>query len=239
MRLSTSLVAMGLGLATCGMAEAGNGPGRSGASGSIRSFNVGSSSSSFRSANSSTRNLNLSSQTFSNRISTTKLNTSKFNTSKLNVSNISKSQKFANYNLKFGTKFSKGTYYKGKYHDHWSWCCWNSCYGCYLYYDPCCCCWYYWCPVAFCYYPVCYCPYGTYFWSDDVVATVDGPVEVATAEAGPQADSEQTPPQPPQPVNGKDAGAVTPKGQPNVTANTPVGASTTPTIKQVDATYGK
>src|SRR5438552_18823225 len=51
--------------------------------------------------------------------------------------NWNSSNSHSNYNMKNGTKFDHGYFYKGKYQDHWSHYCWNSSYGCYLYYDPC------------------------------------------------------------------------------------------------------
>ena len=211
LRLTASLVAMGMGLALCGMAEAGHGSGGRGSSGGSRgsSFSSRSFSSSRSMSSSSFRNSSFRSNSMRN---------SSFRSSKF-------SGKFNNYHMKNGTKFSHGYYYKGQYHNHWSKYCWNSSYGCYLYYDPCCFSWYYWCPVAFCYYPVSYCPYGTYYWGTEVVATADAPV-TATAETGAPVDSDQEPPQPPAPVNGKNANMVTPQGQPNISA------STTPTVKE-------
>src|SRR5262249_42600499 len=61
---------------------------------------------------------------------------------------LSSSHSHSDYNLKHGTKFEQGYFYKGKYHDHWSHYCWYPSYGCYLYYDPCVYTWYYWCAPA-------------------------------------------------------------------------------------------
>src|SRR5262249_36904819 len=70
----------------------------------------------------------------------------------------------SNYHLKYGTKFSQGYYYKGKHHDHWSYCRFDHRYGCDIYWDPCCYCWYYYCLPSDCYFPVSYCRYRTYCW---------------------------------------------------------------------------
>jgi hypothetical protein len=68
------------------------------------------------------------------------------------------------YHKLHGTKFSHGYYYCGKNHNHWSYCCWDPCCGCYLYWCPCTCCYYYYCQPDCCFFPVCYCPYQTYNW---------------------------------------------------------------------------
>jgi hypothetical protein len=76
--------------------------------------------------------------------------------------------KYTNYHLTHGTKFSKGYFYSGKYHSHWSYCCFSKKFGCYLYCCPCTNCWYYYCVPDCCYYPVCYVPYSCYCWGAPV-----------------------------------------------------------------------
>jgi hypothetical protein len=84
------------------------------------------------------------------------------------ITNYHKTGTYHNYHLTHGKQFSKGIYYPGKYHKHWSYCCFNNNYGCYLYCCPCTNCWYYWCVPDCCYYPVCYVPYGCYCWGTPV-----------------------------------------------------------------------
>src|SRR5437879_5871480 len=59
---------------------------------------------------------------------------------------------------------SFGTYYCGKSCNFWSSRCYDSRYGCSLYFDPCCSSYYYFCVPDDCYYPVSYCPYRCYSW---------------------------------------------------------------------------
>jgi hypothetical protein len=104
----------------------------------------------------------------------------------------SKVSTFHNYHLTHGKKFSKGYCYPGKYHKHWSYCCFNKLYGCYLYWCPCTTCWYYYCVPDCCYYPVCYVPYQCYCWGVSVAycsapcppadVVVPDPVEVLEPE---------------------------------------------------------
>ena len=68
------------------------------------------------------------------------------------------------YNLKFGKKYDFGWCYKGKYHDHWTCCCWLDECGCTCYWCPCTLVWYYYCVPDDCWYPVTYYPYGVYVW---------------------------------------------------------------------------
>src|SRR5207302_3218553 len=93
---------------------------------------------------------------------------------------------------KSGTKFSHGYFYPGKYHDHWSFSCWDARYRCRLYWDSGCFCYYYWCPVAACYYAVRYCPYGTYSWSSGG-AEPQG-VAIAAADVMPQSPADESGP---------------------------------------------
>jgi hypothetical protein len=80
------------------------------------------------------------------------------------VKNLTKKTFDPQYNLKFGTKFDKGFYYKGKNHNHWSYRCWYPEFGCYCYWDPCVCTYYYFCEPDCCFYPIAYCPYQVYYW---------------------------------------------------------------------------
>ena len=83
------------------------------------------------------------------------------------------------YHLQFGTKFSQGTFYKGKQHTHWTSRSYSKQYGCWTYYCPSTCCSYYWCEPACCYYPVSYCPYQTYCWPVSYIC-VQVPVVIVT-----------------------------------------------------------
>jgi hypothetical protein len=91
------------------------------------------------------------------------------------------SAKFKDYNLKFGTKFQYGTFYKGKHHDHWGQIRFDPRYGCDCYWDPCTLVWYYWCERDFCYYPVSYCPYRCYVCIEVVVETAIPSVPLTNA----------------------------------------------------------
>ena len=76
-----------------------------------------------------------------------------------------KTDKYKDYHLKHGKKLGKNGYcYPGKFHNHWQFCCFDACFGCYLYCCPCTHCWYYFCVPDCCYYPVWYVPYWTYCW---------------------------------------------------------------------------
>jgi hypothetical protein len=79
--------------------------------------------------------------------------------------------KSGSYFTSHARKFEHGYYYSGRYHNHWSYHCWDWRYGCRLYYDPGLCCYFYYCVPDNCYYPVTYCPYHRYAWS----APVSGP----------------------------------------------------------------
>jgi len=104
-----------------------------------------------------------------------------------------KTSSFKNYHLTHGKKFSKGYYYPGKYHNHWSFCCFNQKCGCYCYWCPWTTCWYYYCVPDCCYYPVCYVPYGCYCWGTPVayctapLPPVDLPVPEPVVTLGPDA----------------------------------------------------
>jgi hypothetical protein len=60
---------------------------------------------------------------------------------------------YNDYHLTYGTKFSHGYYYTGRYHSHWSYRYWCGRYNCWYYYDPCCHCSYYWYAPSNCWYP--------------------------------------------------------------------------------------
>jgi hypothetical protein len=60
------------------------------------------------------------------------------------------------YRQRYGTRFSHGYYYSGRHHNHWTYRCWYSRYGCECYYCPSACCWYYWSEPRNCYLPVSY-----------------------------------------------------------------------------------
>jgi hypothetical protein len=79
-----------------------------------------------------------------------------------------KTSHYHNYHLTYGKKFSNGYYYPGKYHKHWSYCCFSKKCGCYCYWCPCTLCWYYYCVPDCCYYPVCYVPYNCFCWGTPV-----------------------------------------------------------------------
>jgi hypothetical protein len=59
-----------------------------------------------------------------------------------------------NFLSSHGTKFSHGYLYSGKQHNHWSYQCYLSRYGCNCFYCPYATCWYYWCEPRCCYLPV-------------------------------------------------------------------------------------
>jgi hypothetical protein len=144
------------------------------------------------------------------------------------------SYRYSNYNLRYGTRFNYGYYYRGRNHYHWSRWYWNSSYGCNVYYDPCCYSWYYWCAPASCYYPVSYCPYGTYSWTGSTVATAETPVGPSTQTAETVETDPAQPPLPP-PVKGKKVVTGTSEDLPpdvDGPAKTTLGASTKPTIKK-------
>jgi hypothetical protein len=75
----------------------------------------------------------------------------------------------ASYKTKFGTKFDKGYFYKGKDHFHWSYRCYTPRFGCYCYWCPSASCYYYWCEPDTCFYPITYCPYHVYAWAGSYV----------------------------------------------------------------------
>lgn len=79
-----------------------------------------------------------------------------------------KTSTYQNYHLTNGKKFSKGFYYPGKFHNHWSYCFFSKKCGCYCYWCPCTTCWYYYCVPDCCYYPICYVPYSCYCWGAPV-----------------------------------------------------------------------
>jgi len=56
----------------------------------------------------------------------------------------------------FGKSFSHGTFYPGKSHNHWTYQCYSSKYGCNCYWCPYTTCYYYWCEPKCCYYPISY-----------------------------------------------------------------------------------
>jgi hypothetical protein len=90
-----------------------------------------------------------------------------------NYGSFNKTKNIQNYHLTYGKKLSNGKfYYPGKYQSHWSYCCFNSKFGCYLYWCPCTCGWYYYCTPDCCYYPVCYVPYRCYCWGTPVCYSV-------------------------------------------------------------------
>jgi hypothetical protein len=60
------------------------------------------------------------------------------------------------YSVTYGKTFSGGIYYAGKSHNHWSYQCYWSKYGCNCYWCPSTCCYYYWYEPAGCYYPISY-----------------------------------------------------------------------------------
>jgi len=60
------------------------------------------------------------------------------------------------YRLTHGIKFDYGYYYKGRDHFNWSYRCWSRRYGCYCFYDSSALSWYYWCEPRGCYFPVSY-----------------------------------------------------------------------------------
>jgi hypothetical protein len=94
---------------------------------------------------------------------------------------------YANYNLKYGTKFSRGYYYKGRHHRHWSYRYWSYGHRCWYYYDPCCRCCYYWCATDSCYYPTS-CIDNSPPTENDLVAEVNDEVPEVSApedESGP------------------------------------------------------
>ncbi len=76
--------------------------------------------------------------------------------------NFNPAPRYVNYHHTHGSRFSHGTYYRGRSHYHWSCQHWDMRYRCYCYWDPCCRHWYYWCQPMQCYYPVSYCPTGSY-----------------------------------------------------------------------------
>lgn len=88
---------------------------------------------------------------------------------------------FPNYHRDHGHVFAGGYYYSGKFHRHWSFCTWDTRYGCYCYWDPCCSSYYYWCQPDACFYPVSYCPYRVYTWTAPVCNTCALPAPVDTS----------------------------------------------------------
>jgi hypothetical protein len=223
LRLSSNLVAMGLGLAICATAQAG--PGRS-----YGSYH-GSSSPHTSYGYSSGRYTNYRSSHYSPSYSHSSY---RYYGSRNYYSRPYgySSYRYANYNVKYGTKFSYGYYYPGRYHNHWSNYCWSGSYGCNLYYDPCCSNWYYWCTPASCYYPVSYCPYGTYSWS--TAATPEAPVGPSNESAEPVESEQEQPPLPPPVKKTKVVSGTSEDLPPDVDgpSNPSLRASTKPTIKK-------
>jgi hypothetical protein len=60
------------------------------------------------------------------------------------------------YYAKHGKKFSKGYYYEGRHHNHWSQRVWSDDYGQWLYLDPDLGVYYYWYEADETYYPITY-----------------------------------------------------------------------------------
>jgi hypothetical protein len=67
--------------------------------------------------------------------------------------------------------FDKGHFFKGDYHcyrgkhcDFWNYHCWDSRYGCELYWNPSYRCYYYFCDPDDCYYPISYCPHRKFIF---------------------------------------------------------------------------
>src|SRR4051812_1189709 len=58
----------------------------------------------------------------------------------------------SNYHLNFGKSFSHGFFYEGKNHNHWTYSCYWSKFGCQCYWCPSTLCYYYWCEPKCCYY---------------------------------------------------------------------------------------
>ncbi len=82
------------------------------------------------------------------------------------------SGRYSNYHSQYGTRFSKGYYYSGRNHSHWTYRCFWSQYGCDCYWCPSTCCWYYFCEPRDCYLPV-----------NCITAAPPAPVNVAAAAA--------------------------------------------------------
>src|SRR3954466_8266562 len=82
----------------------------------------------------------------------------------------------SNYHLNFGKSFSGGFCYQGKNHNHWTYSCFSSKFGCQCYWCPSTCSYYYWCEPSCCYYPI---SYVTYAPPVQVQVQVTAPVTIA------------------------------------------------------------
>lgn len=58
------------------------------------------------------------------------------------------------FKFKSGEGYKEAYCYKGLHHPHWSYCCWNTHYHCWLYWDPFCSCYYYWHAPCETFFPV-------------------------------------------------------------------------------------
>jgi hypothetical protein len=212
-RLLITAAALTAGLVLCTSAEAGHGSsGSSGHSSSSSGSKSNYSSSYGKNYSSPSQHYNHKNGSNYSKNYNSKYGSHHQNYHSNNHKTSSKWKSNSNYHLKYGTKFSHGYFYKGKYHNHWSYCCYDFRYCCDIFWDPCCYCWYYYCVPADCYYPVSYCPYRTYCW---IPASTECEVEVCET---PPCDADEPPvdtlPECPPPVCDPASPASTNAGSP-------------------------